>query len=290
MQNLSKSLVRRTINRVQDGVLQTPQEDLLAKEEPLEIRLIYGPPSARKSMALSVTMRTPGQDFDLVRGFLWTEGIIHKREDLLTLRYGGVSLAEESQENVVLAELATSAHFEPQQVERHFYTSSSCGVCGKASLDLVRLQSRFSILPERPIISTEVLQKLPDLLQREQRLFAQTGGIHAAALFSPQGKLIGYREDVGRHNAMDKIVGMAWQSDWLPLRDHICLWSGRASFELCQKAFMAGIGVVAAIGAPSSLAVEFAEEYGMTLVGFLRTGGMNVYTGVERFQKIEPMT
>ena len=285
MQDLSKSVVRRTIHRVQRGAIHAPEEDLLAREEPLEIRLIYGSMQARKSMALSVTMRTPGQDFDLVRGFLWTEGIIHKQEDLLTLRYGGSSLAEESQENVVLAELAATAQFEPQQVERHFYTSSSCGVCGKASLDLVRLQSRFSILPQRPCIATGVLQQLPERLRKEQRLFSQTGGIHAAALFSPQGNLLGYREDVGRHNAMDKIVGLAWQSDWLPLRDHICLWSGRASFELCQKAFMAGIGVVAAIGAPSSLAVEFAEEYGMTLVGFLRGEGMNVYCGLERIEK-----
>ena len=271
---------------MQQGTLQAPQEDQLAREEPLEIRLIYGPPQGRKSMALSVTMRTPGHDFDLVRGFLWTEGIIHKQDDLLTLRYGGATLAEESQENVILAELAASAHFEPQQVERHFYTSSSCGVCGKASLDLVRLQSRFSILPQRPLISTKVLHHLPALLRKEQELFARTGGIHAAALFDSEGKLQGYREDVGRHNAMDKIVGMAWQTSLLPLRDYLCLWSGRASFELCQKAYMAGIGIVAAIGAPSSLAVEFAEEYGMTLVGFLRSGSMNVYTGVERLQDL----
>lgn len=282
MQNFSKSLVQRSIYRVENATLQPVQEDFLAKEEPLEIRLVYGPATSRKSMSLSVTMRTPGQDFDLVRGFLWTEGIIHQQSDLLTLRYGGVSLAEESQENVVIAELSAAARFEPQQVERHFYTSSSCGVCGKASLDLVRLQSRYSILPQRPIISTQVLQRLPDLLRQKQQLFTRTGGIHAAALFAPDGTLFGFREDVGRHNAMDKIVGMAWQDHLLPVRDHLCLWSGRASFELCQKAFMAGIGVVAAIGAPSSLAVEFAEEYGMTLIGFLRPGGMNVYTGIDR--------
>ena len=279
---MKNSIQTYSIRRLQGGRLPASEEDVIAREEPLEIRLVYGPKEARKSFALSVTMRTPGHDFDLVRGFLWTEGILARSEDLLTIRYGGALLAEESQENVVIAELSSAADFLPDKVQRHFYTSSSCGVCGKASLDMVRLHSRYSILPQRPNITALQLQKLPEILRSEQFLFAQTGGIHAAALFSTNGELTMHREDVGRHNAMDKLLGAALKNGLLPLRTQICLLSGRASFELCQKAYMGGLSFIAAIGVPSSLAIDFAEEYGMTLIGFLKPGGFNIYAGAER--------
>lgn len=279
---MEKSTEKHPIQRVLGNQFLSPELDIIAREEPLEIRLVYGPKEQRQSFALSVTMRTPGHDFDLVRGFLCTEGILARPEDLLTLRYGGSQLAEASQENVVIAELSGQADFQPDQVQRHFYTSSSCGVCGKASLDMVRLHSRYSILPNRPLMSPNILQVLPAALRTEQFLFAQTGGIHAAALFNEAGELLLHREDVGRHNAMDKLLGAAWKADLLPLRDQVCLLSGRASFELCQKAYMGGLAFLAAIGAPSSLAIEFAEEYGMTLIGFLREEGFNIYAGPER--------
>lgn len=258
------------------------QNDYLACEEPLEIQLAYGPITQRQQMSLAVTMRTPGADFDLVYGFLFTEGLIQSRKDVLQMRYPGVQLNPEAQENSILVELHPSARFDVSRLQRHFYTSSSCGVCGKASLEMVQNQSAFLLSTHQPIVHPEILLRLPEALLPRQSLFNHTGGIHAAGLFSSSGDLLYLREDVGRHNALDKVIGAVLQKQPLPLSDTILLVSGRAGFELVQKTVMAGIPIMAAVGAPSSLAVELAETHNLTLVGFLRDGGFNIYTGGER--------
>ena len=262
------------------------QNDHLAGEEPLEIQLAYGPLGQRQQMNLAVTMRTPGADFDLVYGFLFTEGLIQGRKDVLQMRYPGVQLSPEAQENSILVELHPSARFDAARLQRHFYTSSSCGICGKASLEMVQNQSAFLLPTHQPILSPETLLRLPEALLTQQSLFNYTGGIHATGLFSSSGDLLYLREDVGRHNALDKVIGAALQKKEFPLSDTILLVSGRAGFELVQKAVMAGIPIMAAIGAPSSLAVELAEAHNLTLVGFLREGGFNIYTGGERIELI----
>lgn len=259
--------------------------DHLAREEPLEIQLAYGPLVQRQQMSLAVTMRTPGADFDLVYGFLFTEGLIQGRKDVLQIRYPGIQLSPEAQENSILVELHPSARFDAARLQRHFYTSSSCGVCGKASLEMVQNQSTFLLPVHQPIVAPEIILRLPAALLPQQSLFNHTGGIHAAGLFSSSGDLLYLREDVGRHNALDKVIGAVLQKQPLPLSDTILLVSGRAGFELVQKAVMAGIPIMAAVGAPSSLAVELAEAHNLTLVGFLRDGSFNIYTGGERILK-----
>lgn len=261
---------------------QTKEKDVLAVEEPLEIRLGLGSRRRREYRSLAVTMRTPGNDFDLATGFLFTEGIIGRLTDIDELRFAGDDLHPGSTENVVLAELSPDLSVDLDGLSRHFYTTSSCGVCGKASLDMVHTTSVYLLRPSFPKVSPEVLYSLPEQLTKAQQLFARTGGIHAAALFHPDGELFLLREDVGRHNALDKLIGAALQRKMLPLREHLLLVSGRASFELVQKAVMAGIPLLAAVGAASSLAVELADEAGMTLIGFLRDGQMNCYCGEER--------
>lgn len=256
--------------------------DHLASEEPLEIQLAYGPLGQRQQMSLAVTMRTPGADFDLVYGFLFTEGLIKTRKEVLQMRYPGVQLSPEAQENSILVELHPATQFDATRLQRHFYTSSSCGICGKASLEMVQNQSTFLLPTHQPIIAPEILLRLPEALLSQQSLFNHTGGIHAAGLFSNTGDLLYLREDVGRHNALDKVIGAALQKKEFPLNDNILLVSGRAGFELVQKTVMAGIPIMAAVGAPSSLAVELAEAHNLTLVGFLRDGGFNIYTGGER--------
>ena len=198
------------------------------------------------------------------------------------MRYPGVQLSSEAQENSILVELHPAAQFDAARLQRHFYTSSSCGICGKASLEMVQNQSAFLLPAHHPIISPETLLLLPEALLPQQSLFNHTGGIHAAGLFSSSGDLLYLREDVGRHNALDKVIGAALQKKEFPLNDTILLVSGRAGFELVQKTVMAGIPIMAAVGAPSSLAVELAEAHNLTLVGFLRDGGFNIYTGGER--------
>lgn len=251
--------------------------DVLAIEEPLEIRLGFGSERRRERVPLSVTMRTPGNDFELVTGFLLSEGIIGKREDILQIQYLG-----EEGENIVLAELHPSLLLDMDRFRRHFYSGSSCGVCGKSSLESVHCHSPFLLRPESPRISMSLLAGLPELIRTEQALFAQTGGAHAAALFDAKGKLICLREDVGRHNAVDKVIGYMLKCEQLPLSEALLLVSGRAGFEIVQKAFMAGIPVLASVGAPSSLAVELADSAQMTLAGFLRNGACNIYTGIDR--------
>lgn len=271
----------RQIIKFRKGIFEA-QTDHLASEEPLEIQLAYGPIIQRQHMSLAVTMRTPGADFDLVYGFLFTEGLIQGRKDILYMRYPGAQLSPEAQENSILVELHPSTRFDTARLQRHFYTSSSCGICGKASLEMVQNQSAFLLPADQPLIHPEILLCLPEALLPQQSLFNHTGGIHAAGLFSSNGDLLYLREDIGRHNALDKVIGAALQKQTLPLKDMILLVSGRAGFELVQKTVMAGIPIMASVGAPSSLAVELAEAYNLTLVGFLRDGGFNLYTGGER--------
>ncbi len=257
------------------GNESTSSDDMLAQEEPLEIRMIYGPDRTTKS--ISVTMRTPGNDPELATGFLYTEGII--------TNYAEVENAYNTivDENIVCVEIKPEVELKLSSLERNFYTTSSCGVCGKSSIDAIKTNCRITLSNtiNQPI-APEVLYKLPATLRQQQAIFESTGGLHASALFNLEGNMIALREDVGRHNALDKLIGYCLKENLLPLENYILLLSGRASFELIQKAMMAGIRVVAAIGAPSSLAVDLAKESGMTLAGFLRDNRMNVYCGGER--------
>lgn len=256
--------------------------DVLAVEEPLEIQVACGPTTARRRHSIAVTMRTPGHDFDLAMGFLFTESIIARTEDVIMMRYVQQTSEETATSNVLLAELRPEVLLNEQLLSRHFYTTSSCGVCGKASIDLVNLHTCFSLLPSVPVIPADVLHLLPNVLAEQQDVFAHTGGLHAAGLFDAQGRLLLLREDVGRHNAVDKLIGAALQQGGVPLSHHLMLVSGRAGFELGQKALMAGIPILAAVGAPSSLCAELADAYGMTLIGFLRNGRFNIYSGPQR--------
>ncbi|MFF1476451.1 formate dehydrogenase accessory sulfurtransferase FdhD [Streptomyces sp. NPDC058301] len=266
---------RRRVIRIRDGAVST-RPDTLVAEEPLEIRLNGKP--------LAITMRTPGDDFALAAGFLVSEGVLAAAEDVQSIVYCAGATAEGvNTYNVVDVKLSPGVEVPDITLERNVYTTSSCGLCGKASLDAVRTQARFPIADAPPVrVTPELLACLPDRLRAAQRVFDRTGGLHAAALFSEEGELLDVREDVGRHNAVDKLVGRALQDGRLPLSRSVLLVSGRASFELAQKAVMAGIPLLAAVSAPSSLAVDLAAETGLTLVGFLRGGSMNVYAGEHR--------
>ena len=252
-------------------------EDLLAVEEPLEIRIVYGPENNRQQKNISVTMCTPGNDNELATGFLFTEGIITNKEDIRSCSSPG--------NNIVIADLQPGISFDPQKLERHFYTSSSCGVCGKSSIESVKNNIRNKSANDNIHVNASVINSLPGSLRKHQEVFKHTGGLHASAVFDPDGKLLLSREDVGRHNALDKLIGAALQSGLIPLNQHILLLSGRASFELIQKAAMAGIKIVCAVGAPSSLAVQMAKECDITLIGFLRDGRFNIYSGEQRIIK-----
>lgn len=247
-------------------------------EEPLEIRV--------NGTAVTVTMRTPGSDIELAQGFLLTEGVIASREDVLTIRYCGGHDGRDAQAantyNVLDVTLAPGVQPPELDVTRNFYTSSSCGVCGKSSLDAVRVISRFSPGDDPATVAAATLKAMPGQLRRAQKVFDSTGGLHAAALFGVDGTMLAVREDIGRHNAVDKVIGWALEHERVPLSATVLLVSGRASFELTQKAVLAGIPVLAAVSAPSSLAVSLAEESGLTLVAFLREDSMNVYTRADR--------
>ena len=256
-------------------------DDFVATEEPLEIRLEYASGGKRVERSISITMRTPGNDEELAVGFLLSEGIIRDRKDVMLVRPCGPP-APNGLINVVRVELADDLTFDIDRLERHFYTSSSCGVCGKASLDAVRVQGRFDISSVDLGIAAAVLESLPEALMAEQAVFEETGGLHASGLFDPSGQIVAVREDVGRHNALDKLIGSRLMRDDIPLSGYGIMVSGRASFELMQKAMMAGCPLVAAVGAPSSLAVEMAQEFGMTLVGFLKRDRFNVYSRGDR--------
>ncbi|WP_409328754.1 formate dehydrogenase accessory sulfurtransferase FdhD [Trujillonella humicola] len=261
------------------GEHRTTRPDTVAAEEPLEIRLSGTP--------LAVTMRTPGDDFDLVHGFLATEGVIATEADVLALRYcDSVDADGRNTYNVVDVDLAAGVEPPDTALDRNFLTSSSCGVCGKASIDAIRTRTRHDVAADGVRLPLATLLALPDRLRAAQQVFDRTGGLHAAGLFTAGGELVSLREDVGRHNAVDKVVGDALRAGRLPLAGHVLLVSGRASFELTQKAAMAGIPVLAAVSAPSSLAVELAADAGITLVGFLRGDGCNVYTRPDRLSGV----
>jgi FdhD protein len=275
---MGRATDRRNVLRIELTGAPVRRPDTLAAEEPLEIRVgAAGVPRA----PLAVTMRTPGDDLDLAIGFLLGEGVIGAAEDVRTAQLcAGTN--EPNTYNVVDVTLAAGVAPPETDPTRHFYTTSSCGVCGKASIDAVRTISRYPVATDETRVAAATLGGLPDRLRAAQKVFDRTGGLHAAGLFTADGELVCLREDVGRHNAVDKVVGWAVRSERLPLRGHVLLVSGRASFELTQKASMAGIPVLAAVSAPSTLAVDLAGELGLTLVGFLRGGSMNVYAGAER--------
>ncbi|MDB5118582.1 MAG: fdhD [Mucilaginibacter sp.] len=275
-----KSTIELPITKVYADI-GTNTADSLAIEEPLEIRLEYGPADNRKVQNVSVTMRTPGNDAELAAGFLFTEGIVKQARDIANVDRCFIACAE-NKENVIQVSLTEQVIPDLKNMERNFYTTSSCGVCGKGSINAIRTVTSFSQEADHNLVNAELLYELPDLLSHHQEIFTATGGLHACALFNLTGKLLLVREDVGRHNALDKLIGAALGNNWLPLNQSILLLSGRASFELVQKAAMAGITMIAAIGAPSSLAVQLAEEFGITLIGFLRNHRFNIYTAAHR--------
>ena len=271
------SKTKTRVRVVEDGGMRV-RPDTLATEEPMEIRLLMGD----TKQTVAVTMRTPGADFELAAGFLYGEGIIKSPEDIAKISYCVDRDIDAAQQyNIVNVELRGGHEYDLRPLERHFYTTSACGVCGKASLEQLELRGCPVIAPG-PEVSAETIYSLPENLREAQGLFDATGGLHAAALFDPEGNLLALREDVGRHNATDKLVGWALLEGRLPLSDHIVMVSGRSSFEILQKCLTAGVPVVCAISAPSSLAVDVAREFGMTLVGFLRGNRFNVYAGQER--------
>jgi len=274
--------------------------DRLAAEEPLEIQLCYGPATARATKSISVTMRTPGDDLELAAGFLMTEGVLKDPADIHSLEYGPqgerppLALSDKQENalsdlpgrNRVVVQLAPDVKVSLATLERNFYTTSSCGVCGKASL--LALQTFCPPrLPNTFSIETDVLYNLPARLREAQSIFDRTGGLHAAGLFDAAGSLLAIREDVGRHNAVDKLIGAEFLADRTPLRNRLLLLSGRASFELLQKALMAGVSMVSAVGAPSSLAVQVARQFDIALVGFLRQDHFNIYHGVEHIRGLQ---
>ena len=263
-----------------DAVRRRP--DSLAAEEPLEIRV--GPAGGHHA-PLAVTMRTPGDDLDLAVGFLLTEGLIRSAADVYTAQLCAGDNAPNTY-NVVDVALAPGVPAPVTDPSRNFYTTSSCGVCGKASIDAVRTRSQFDVAADRTTVEAATLVGLPDSLRARQKVFATTGGLHAAGLFTADGTLVCLREDVGRHNAVDKVVGWAARQHRLPLAGHVLMVSGRASFELCQKAWMAGLPLLAAVSAPSTLAVDLAAEAGLTLIGFLRGSTFNVYAAAHRVQGV----
>ena len=264
---------RRITHLAAEKTITRPET--LVVEEPLEIRV--------NGAAVTVTMRTPGSDIELAQGFLLTEGVIAGRDDVLTIRYcGGKDGSGRNTYNVLDVTLAAGVPMPDLDVTRNFYTTSSCGVCGKASLDAVRLTSRFLPGADPATVAAATLKAMPSQLRSAQKVFDSTGGLHAAALFGVDGTMLAVREDVGRHNAVDKVIGWALENRRVPLKGSVLLVSGRASFELTQKSVMAGIPVLAAVSAPSSLAVSLAEEAGITLVAFLREDSMNIYTRADR--------
>jgi FdhD protein len=258
--------------------------DLVVIEEPLEIRLGYGEEQNRQQKTISVTMRTPtGHDFELALGFLFTENIIQTFDQILSIHYC-TDLGKQEQQNIVRIELKPTVLLDFQRLERHFYTTSSCGICGKASIEAIQMQC--PVLPKNDFrVSVDFIKSLPKILQEKQIFFPRTGGLHAALISSPLGAGGAWIfEDIGRHNALDKAIGAAFQQNLLPLSNSVLIMSSRASFELIQKAIMAGISIIVCIGSPSSLAIETAQQFGMTLIGFLRENSFNIYSGEERIK------
>jgi FdhD protein len=273
------SKTKTRVRVVEEGRVRV-RPDTLATEEPMEIRLLAG--DVKQTVA--VTMRTPGADFELAAGFLFGEGIVSSTDDVAKISYCVDSdIDAEQRYNIVNVELRGNRGYDLRPLERHFYTTSACGVCGKASLEQLELRG-CPVIPPGPEVTAQTIYGLPEKLREAQGLFDATGGLHAAALFDKNGELLALREDVGRHNATDKLVGWALLERRLPLGDHIVMVSGRSSFEILQKCLTAGVPIVCAISAPSSLAVDVAKGFGMTLVGFLREGRFNVYAGSDRIR------
>lgn len=258
------------------GDQETSRPDIVAVEEPLEIQLASPTATNSAAKSISVTMRTPGDDVELALGFLYTEGIVHSADDIASANTVG------EDQNTVRVELKPEVEFDLGSLQRHFYTTSSCGVCGKASVDALRVSGLQALPEDGPTLARSTIVSMPDTAREKQPLFAETGGLHAAALFDRNGEIIVLREDVGRHNAVDKVVGWLLLQGKLPAHDYSLLVSGRTSFELVQKALVARIPLLAAVGAPSSLAVELASEFHMTLIGFLRGKNFNIYAGPQR--------
>lgn len=253
--------------------------DLVAVEEPLEIRLGVVEGGRLRHQAVSITMRTPGDDFELASGFLFTEGILTSASQVADIKHCGRGAGLT---NTIRVDLVEGVQVDVKRLERNFYTTSSCGVCGKTSLDALATGARKIEVARDFRVAARLIDTLPRKLRERQQTFERTGGLHAAALFSRAGELIELREDVGRHNAVDKLIGTRFLAGALPASESILFLSGRASFELLQKAVMAGIPVVCAVGAPSSLAVEAAQEFGVTLLGFVRDNRYNIYSGEAR--------
>jgi len=287
------AIVETTVHRVDNCTNGTVSTDTLAIEEPLEIRV--GFPDG-KHKAISITMRTPGDDAELAAGFLFTEGIVTSPDQIKQVRHCGLKIGRANgtldraaalNSNTIRIDLNAGVDLDLKRLERHFYTSSSCGVCGKSSIEALHTGAKK--IESGLTVSAELINSLPDSLRASQNVFDQTGGLHASALFAADGTLDIIREDVGRHNAIDKVIGAKFLAGERPLSDSILLVSGRASFELVQKALMAGIPILAAVGAPSSLAVELASEFDMTLIGFVRDGRFNIYCGAERVMSVPPV-
>ena len=274
----SDPFLTRPIEKVSGSRIEQRSDDL-ALEQPLEIRLMFGPESARAWKTISITMRTPGHDRELAVGFLVGEGILRSLDQLEAVFSRGPRFEPEGFQHSVQVTLKPGVGFDLDRLQRNFYTTSSCGVCGKSSIEALEMSSFPALPPSLWRIDSAIICSLPERLRREQSLFQRTGGLHGAGLFTPEGKCIAVREDVGRHNAVDKVIGSQFLAGHMTLSDRVLVVSGRASFELMQKALAAGIPMLVAVGAPSSLAVEVAEKFNATLVGFTKPAGFNIYTG-----------
>lgn len=277
---MSDQAVRRKRVLQVDSGQASSREDALAVEEPLEIRLDFQADGWRRQQTVSVTMRTPGHDAELAAGLLHAEEIISSADQIESIGTGNGPDGS----NRIEIRLVAGVEFDPIRLQRNLYTTSSCGICSKASLEALEISRARMPTPSQPVVEARVIESLPNQLRQAQSVFARTGGLHAAGLFSPEGKLLLVREDVGRHNAVDKVLGEQLLEGRLPLSRYLLMVSGRTSFEILQKALAAGVPIVAAVSAPSSLAVELAQEYGLTLLGFVRGRHFNIYAGAERIR------
>jgi len=282
MKHLDEREASVPIAELRPGRERLDKQDLLAVEEPMEIRVTFGPRQGRTARSLSITMRTPGNDFELAAGFLYTEGILKDRSQIEGIEFCGPAAPGQPTSNIVRVDLAQDVELDIGSLQRNFYTTSSCGICGKASLDAVQVKGLESLEKAQPRFPRESVHALPAKLRSAQPVFERTGGLHAAGLATPDGELLEIREDVGRHNAVDKLIGRRFLDGETPLGDVGMVVSGRASFEILQKALVAGLPLIVAVGAPSSLAVEMAMRFGMTLVGFASSERFNVYSGENR--------
>ena len=281
--DLGESVVSVAVRPMSAGDAAELRDDVVAVEEPMEIRVMSGPD--RRTKSVSVTMRTPGHDFELAVGFLYAEGLLRNEREIDAIAFCGPPPPGKAQSNIVRVELDPRVDLDLVKLQRNFYSTSSCGICGKASLDALDFEGYEAPPAGKPEVAASVIHGLPARLRDAQGVFDRTGGLHAAGLFDAEGNLLVCREDVGRHNAVDKLVGAQVLAGAMPLFDRVLVVSGRVSFEITQKALAAGVSCLVAVGAPSSLAVEMATRFGMTLVGFARDGRFNVYAGPERIRE-----